>query len=274
MLRIKLKTERLTTTNQQIDNSFVQTKMKAMSNLKNKVILITGASKGIGAHMAKAFAAQGAKVVINYANSRNRAEEVLNDITQNNGSAILVKADVSKEGEVSRLFDEGINAFGRIDVLINNAGMMETKPLKDNSEEDFDRHFNTNVKGTFFAMKQAATKLADNGIIINVSSTATRVMFPGYAIYSATKSAVDQMTRVFSKEIGRGISVNAIAPGPTVTELFLNGKSEELLKNIAAQNAFGRIAEPEDITKVVLFLASDDSKWISGQIIAANGAMA
>lgn len=245
-----------------------------MSNLKDKVILITGASKGIGAHMAKTFAAQGAKVVINYAKSRQQAEELLNEISQNGGTAVIVKADVSKEKEVSGLFEETMKAFGRIDVLINNAGMMDTKPLKDNSEEDFDRHFNINVKGTFFAMKEAATKLADNGIIINVSSTATRVMFPGYAIYSSTKAAVDQMTRVFSKEIGRGISVNAIAPGPTITELFLNGKSDELLKNIASQNAFGRIAEPEDITKVVLFLASDDSKWISGQVIAANGAMA
>lgn len=245
-----------------------------MSNLKEKVILITGASRGIGAHMARAFATHGAKVVINYANNHTRAEEVLSDIRQRGETAILVKADVSKEDEVNQLFETTIKEFGRIDVLINNAGMMNTKLLKENTEADFNDHFDINVKSIFFTMKQAAIRLADNGIIINISSTATRVMFPGYSIYSATKAAVDQMTRVFAREIGRGISVNAIAPGPTTTELFLNGKSEELLTQIASLNAFGRIAAPEDITKIVLFMASDDSKWISGQIIAANGAMA
>lgn len=245
-----------------------------MSNLKGKVILITGASRGIGAHMACALAEQGAKVVVNYARSEANAQAVLEEIRQKGGTAIMVKADMSKAEEVTYLFEATLQAFGRIDVLINNAGVMRTKLLKDNSQADFYEHFDINVKGVFFALKEAATKLADNGIIINVSSTATRVMFPGYAIYSATKAAVDQMTRVFSKEIGRGISVNAIAPGPTTTELFLNGKSDELLANIAASNAFNRIADPEDITKIILFLASDDSKWISGQIIAANGAMA
>jgi 3-oxoacyl-[acyl-carrier protein] reductase len=151
---------------------------------------------------------------------------------------------------------------------------MQTKALKDHSEEDFDFQFDINVKGTFFALKQASEKLADNGSIINVSSTATRTLFPGYAVYTATKTAVDQLTRIFAKEVGRGISVNAIAPGPTKTELFLNGKSDELLERLAASNAFNRIADPADITKVVLFLASDEAKWISGQIIAANGAMA
>lgn len=245
-----------------------------MSNLKDKVILITGASRGIGAHMAGALAERGAKVVINYARSEASAQAVLDEIRQKGETAIMVKADMSKAEEVNYLFDATLQEFGRIDVLINNAGVMHTKLLKDNSEADFHEHFDINVKGVFFALKAAASKLADNGIIINVSSTATRVMFPGYAIYSATKAAVDQMTRVFSKEIGRGISVNAIAPGPTITELFLNGKSDELLASIAASNAFNRIADPEDITKVILFLASDDSKWISGQIIAANGAMA
>jgi len=245
-----------------------------MSNLKGKVILITGASRGIGADMALALAQQGAKLIINYANSAHEAEKIAAGIKENGGTAIVVKADVSRENEVEALFDQAIKAFGKIDVLINNAGIMHTKPLKEYTEAEFDQHFDINVKGTFFALKQAATKLADNGIIINVSSTATRTMLPGYAIYSSTKSAIDQMTRVFSKEIGRGISVNAIAPGPTRTELFLNGKSAELLTSIAASNAFNRIAEPADITKVVLFLASDDSKWISGQIIAANGAMA
>lgn len=244
-----------------------------MSQLKDKVILITGASRGIGAHMAEAFALQGAKVVINYASSSTKAEELLEQIRQKGGTAIAVKADVSREGDVKSLFDKAIEAFERIDVLINNAGVMTAKLLKDNSEGDFNQHFDINVKGVFFSLKEAAARLADNGIIINFSSSTTKMMLPGYAIYSATKSAVEQMTRVFAKEIGRGISVNAVAPGPTSTELFLNGKSEEILSKLASLNAFNRIAEPEDITKIVLFLASDDSKWISGQVIAANGAM-
>ncbi len=244
-----------------------------MSQLKDKVILITGASRGIGAHMAEAFALQGAKVVINYASSSTKAEELLEQIRQKGGTAIAVKADVSKEEEVKNLFDKAIEAFEKIDVLINNAGVMTTRLLKDNSESDFNQHFDINVKGVFFSLKEAATRLTDNGIIINFSSSTTKMMLPGYAIYSATKSAVEQMTRVFAKEIGRGISVNAVAPGPTSTELFLNGKSEEILSKLASLNAFNRIAEPEDITKIVLFLASDDSKWISGQVIAANGAM-
>jgi 3-oxoacyl-[acyl-carrier protein] reductase len=245
-----------------------------MNSLNNKVILITGASRGIGAQMARSLAAQGAKVVVNYATSSKEAQAVVHDITQQGGAAIMVKADVSKEEEVNNLFNITIKEFGKIDVLINNAGVMKTVPVKDSTVADFDQHFNINVKGVFLALKQAATKLADNGIIINVSSSTTKMMLPGYGIYSATKSAVEQMTRVFAKEIGRGISVNAIAPGPTSTELFLNGKSEELLQRVASWNAFNRIADPEDIVKVVLFMASDDSKWISGQVIAANGAMA
>jgi 3-oxoacyl-[acyl-carrier protein] reductase len=245
-----------------------------MSNLKDKVVLITGASKGIGAHMAQAFTQAGAKVVINYASSETAAQAVLADIEAQGGQAMIVKADVSKEAEIISLFDQALEAYGRIDVLVNNAGVMTTRTIKDSTEADFDQQFDINVKGTFFALKQAATKLADGGTIINFSSSTTKLMFPGYGIYSAAKAAVEQMSRVFAKEIGRGISVNAIAPGPTKTELFLNGKSEETLTRLAASNAFNRIADPEDITRVVLFLASDDAKWISGQTIAANGAMA
>lgn len=245
-----------------------------MSYLNNKVILITGASRGIGADMAKTFGAHGAQIVVNYSNSYEEAQNVLNHIKQQGGTAILVKADVSKEDEVNDLFNTAIKEFGRIDVLINNAGVMKTLFVKDNTEADFDLHFNVNVRAVFLALKQAATKLADNGIIINVSTSATKMMLPGYGIYTATKAAVEQMTRVFAKEIGRGISVNAIAPGPTITELFLNGKSEEQLQKVASWNAFNRIADPADITKVALFMVSDDSKWISGQVIAVNGAMA
>jgi 3-oxoacyl-[acyl-carrier protein] reductase len=244
-----------------------------MKSLKDKVIIITGASRGIGANVAIKLADEGATVVVNFSSNEIAANEVVMNIKKNGGTAIAIKADVSKEEEVKKMFDETIKAFGCVNVLINNAGIMTTKYLKDNTEDDFDKQFNINVKGTFFSLKEASTKLADNGIIINLSSSTVKMMLPTYAIYSATKAAVEQMTRVFSKEIGRGVSVNSIAPGPTATKLFLNGKSEELVARLASLNAFNRIAQPEDITNIILFLASDDSKWISGQIIYANGAM-
>lgn len=171
------------------------------------------------------------------------------------------------------MFDKTIAAFGKVHVLINNAGIMISKKLKDNTEEDFSSQFDVNVKGIFNTLQEADAKLADQGNIINISSSTVKLMFPTYALYSATKAAVEQMTRVFSKEIGRGISVNALAPGATETDLFLKGKSEETINKLSAMNAFNRLAKPIDIANVVLFLASDESKWISGQVIGANGAL-
>jgi len=241
--------------------------------LENKVIIVTGSSKGIGKEVAIQLAKNGAKVVVNYSNSKEEAHETAEIIKTNGGIAITIKADVSNKEEVTHLFDETIKAFGKIDVLVNNAGIMFNKLLKDNTQEDFTKLFDINVRGIFNTMQEADSKLADNGIIINFSSSTTKLMFPTYALYSASKAAVEQMTRVFAKEIGRGISVNAIAPGATATDLFLNGKSQETIDKIGAMNAFNRLAEPIDIAKVVLFLASEDSKWISGQVIGANGAM-
>lgn len=244
-----------------------------MDRLKDKVIIVTGASRGIGKAIALLLAKNGAKVVANYASNVEEAQKTIEEIKAAGGEAIEVKADIANRFEVKQLFDKTIAAFGKVDVLVNNAGIMITRQVKDNSEEDYYKQFDINVKGIFNTLQEAAEKLADNGIIINFSSTTTKMMLPGYALYSASKAAVEQMTRVFSKEIGRGISVNAIAPGPTNTELFLNGKSEEIINRLKGMNAFNRLAEPEDIAKVVLFLASDDSKWISGQVIGANGAM-
>lgn len=244
-----------------------------MEKLDNKVIIVTGSSKGIGKEVAILLAKNGAKVILNHSNSEKEAQATVDTIEQNGGTAIAVKADVSKKEEVTHLFDETLKAFSKIDVLVNNAGIMFTKLLKDNTQEDFTKLFDVNVRGVFNTMQEADSKLSDNGIIINFSSSTAKLMFPTYSLYSATKAAVEQMTRVFSKEIGRGISVNAIAPGATATDLFLNGKPKEVIDKISAMNAFNRLAEPIDIAKVVLFLASDDSKWISGQVIGANGAM-
>lgn len=242
-------------------------------SLENKVAIITGASKGIGKEIAILLAKNGAKVIVNHSNSEKEANDVVNTIIQNGGNAISIKADVSQKGNVTQLFNKTIKAYGKVDILINNAGVMVTKKIKDNTQEDFSKQFDVNVRGVFNTLQEADLKLADNGKIINISSTTVKLMFPTYALYSASKAAVEQMTRVFSKEIGRGISVNALAPGATETELFLNGKSQETIDKLSTMNAFDRLAQPIDIARIALFLASDESAWISGQIIGANGAL-
>ena|SRR5690606_12936702 len=246
-----------------------------MKKLNGKVALVTGSSKGIGAVTAMALAENGAKVIVNYNGSESAAEEVVAKIKAFGGDAIALKADVSKDNEVEKLFDDAIAVFGKLDILINNAGIMMTKPIAQTSTEDFDKMFSINVKGVFNTLRQAATKLQDNGSVVNLTSTVTRTLFPGYGTYCATKGAVEQFTRIFAKEMGsRRINVNAVAPGPTETELFLDGKSEEDVKRLAASNAFGRLGQPEDIANFIVNMVSDDSKWVSGQIIGANGAMA
>ncbi|MBO9203337.1 MULTISPECIES: SDR family oxidoreductase [Niastella] len=246
-----------------------------MNRLNNKVVLITGASRGIGAATAHLIAAEGAKVIINYSGNQTAADKTVQEIKDKGGDAIALKADVSKSAEVTALFDAAIAHYGRIDVLINNAGVMIMKLLKDTTDEDFERQFDINVRGTFNTMREAATKLADGGTIINTSTTLTRAMVPTYGTYVASKGAVEQMTRVFAKEMGsRGITVNAILPGPTNTELYMEGKTPEMIARQAALNAFNRLAEVGDIAPVIVFLASDDAKWISGQTIGVNGAMA
>jgi 3-oxoacyl-[acyl-carrier protein] reductase len=260
--------------NQRQQNTNKITK-ETMNTLASKVVLVTGASRGIGAAVAHKLAAEGAKVIINYAGGKEAADQTVNSIKQQGGDAIALQADVSKADEVAAMFDAAIAHYGKIDVLVNNAGIMITKLIKDTTNEDFTRQFDINVRGTFNTMREAATKLANGGSIINFSSTTTRVMMPTYATYVATKGAVEQLTRVFAKEVGaRGINVNTVSPGPTNTELFTKGKPQELIDRLASLSAFNRIGEPEDIAKIVTFLASDDAKWISAQNIGANGAMA
>jgi 3-oxoacyl-[acyl-carrier protein] reductase len=213
--------------------------------------------------------------VVNYAGSRKSAEEVVRSIVANGGIATAIQADVSKPDEVKSLFDQTIAQFGRVDVLVNNAGVMITKLISDTTDEDFTKQFDVNVRGVFNTLREAATRLADNGSIINFSTSVNRIMLPTYGTYVATKAAVEQLTRVFAKEVGkRNINVNSVSPGPTNTELFTHGKSEETINRLASLSAFNRIGEPKDIAELVLFLASDEAKWISAQNIGVNGAMA
>jgi 3-oxoacyl-[acyl-carrier protein] reductase len=245
------------------------------NNLEGKIALVTGASRGIGRAIAERLAKNGASVAINYAKNSGEAENAVTAIKAAGGNAIAIQADVARVSEIVRMFDETIAHFGKLDVLVNNAGIMFTKPLTATTEEDFDRIFEINVKGTYFACQQAAKRLTDGGRIINLSSSTTARLMPDYSAYVATKGAVEQMTRSFSKELGsRGITVNAISPGPTETELFLTGKTKEQLEFFAKQSAFGRLGQPDDIADVIAFLASNESRWISGQNIRANGALA
>lgn len=246
-----------------------------MKNLTEKVAVVTGSSKGIGAAIALRLSEAGAKVIVNYTGNQTAADETVSRIKANGGEAFAIKSDVSKKTEVERLFDESIAHFGKVDIWVNNAGVMLNALIKDLSEEQLERQLDINVKGVFYSLQQAATKLSNNGSIINVSSTVTRTIFPTYGVYAATKAAVEQMSRIFAKEIGeKGINVNCVLPGPTGTDLFLNGKSEEQITQLASTNAFKRLGTPEDIARVVAFLASDEAKWISGQSIGANGGMA
>jgi 3-oxoacyl-[acyl-carrier protein] reductase len=249
--------------------------MNNPSPLEEKVAIVTGGSRGIGRAISQQLAAAGASVIVNYAGNQLAAAETIRLIETAGGTASALRADVGQPAEIRRLFDEAIARFGRVDILVNNAGLALYKFVKDTTEEDFDRIFDVNVRGLFFALKEASTRLAEGGRVINFSSTTTRVMLPMYATYSASKAAVEQLTRVFAKEMGpRRITVNAVLPGPVNTELFHDGKTPEIVARLASLAAFNRIGEPEDIARVVAFLASEEAGWISGQCLGVNGGFA
>lgn len=246
-----------------------------MSELKGKVAIVTGASKGIGAAIAKNLAAAGASVVANYATSRDGADRVVADIKKTGGKAVSVQGDMSKAADVQRLFDETKKAFGRVDVLVNNAGVYQFAPIEQVTEDEFHRQFNTNVLGPLLATREAVKHFGpEGGSVVNVSSVASVTAMPASSIYSATKSAIDAVTRVLAGELGpRNIRVNAIAPGMVLTEGVESAglKGSDMEKTVIAQTPLGRAGEPDDIARVAVFLASDASRWLTGERITASG---
>jgi len=239
---------------------------------ETRTAIVTGASKGIGAALARRLAADGFQTVVNYSASAADAETVVARIQADGGRAMAVAADVADPSAVRRLFDQAETAFGPVDVLVNNAGILKNAPLADVADADVQRLVAVNLVGTFNGMREGAKRVRDGGRIINFSTSIIGAYLPTYGIYVATKAAVEAMTHVLAKELGaRGVTVNAVAPGPVATELFLTGRSEELIQRLTSDIPLGRLGDPEDIARVVSFLASPESGWINGQVIKANG---
>jgi 3-oxoacyl-[acyl-carrier protein] reductase len=246
-----------------------------MSNLKGKVALVTGASKGIGGAIAKSLGAAGASVVVNYAGDKAGAEKVVAEIVKAGSKAVTVQADLSKPTDIARLFSEAKAAFGRLDVLVNNAGVFKFSPLAESDPAEFHRQFDTNVLGPILAAREAANYFGDGGgSIINISSVVSLKAFPGSVIYAATKGALDAVTRVLAAELApRKIRVNTLAPGMIETEGthaagFIGG---DFQKDVEARSPFGRIGQPDEVARVALFLASDESGWVTGERITVAG---
>ena len=244
------------------------------AKLAGKVAVVTGASKGIGAAIAKALAAEGASVVVNYSSSKTDGEKVAKEIAGNGSKAIAIQADLSKRDEIERLFAEARKAFGRLDILVNNAGVYEFVPLENVTEEHFHKSFNLNVLGLLLASQAAAKQFDGGGSIINISSVVSTLAIPNGAVYSGTKGAVDAITRSLAAELAaRGIRVNAIRPGMVETEgAHSAGITEsDLRKQVEAQTPLGRIGQPNDIAGAAVFLASNDASWITGETFLISG---
>jgi 3-oxoacyl-[acyl-carrier protein] reductase len=240
-----------------------------------KAAIVTGASRGIGRTIAQRLAADGFAVVVNYAGNAAKAEETVKEIEKAGGRAVAIKGDVANEADVRQLFQKTLEAFGQIDVVVNNAGIMPLSPIAKGEVETFDKVIATNLRGTFLVMAQAAQHVGEGGRIIAFSSSVLAKSFPTYGPYIASKAGVEGMVPVLANELrGRKITVNAVAPGPVATELFLDGKSEEQIAQISKMNPLERLGQPDDIASVVSFLAGPDGGWVNAQILRANGGFA
>jgi 3-oxoacyl-[acyl-carrier protein] reductase len=245
-----------------------------MTEKTSRVVIVTGASRGIGAAVAERLASDGLTVVVNYSGDVKSAEALTAKIERSGGRALTVKADVSNPKAVREMFDKAAATFGGIDVLINNAGIMKLATIADSDDALFDQQIAINLKGSFNTMREAAKRLRNGGRIVNFSTSVVGTKLETYGVYTATKSAVETMTAILSKELrGRNITVNAVAPGPVATELFLTGKSQELIDRLARMNPMERLGTPEDIASTVAFLVGPDGGWINGQVLRANGGM-
>lgn len=239
-----------------------------------RVAIVTGGSGGIGRATALRLATDGTAVVVHYSGGATRAEETVRAITSAGGQAVAARADVAEESQVSALFDTAESTFGGIDVVVNTAGIMVLAPLAEMSLDDFDRMHRTNVRGTFVVSQQAARRLRPGGALVNVSTSVTRIQQPTYAAYAATKGAVESMTLILARELaGRDVTVNVVAPGPTASPLFLDGKPDEVVQRIAGMNPMGRLGTPEDIAESIAFLAGP-ARWVNGQTLYVNGGAA
>lgn len=243
-----------------------------MTSSTNRVAIVTGASRGIGAAIARRLASDGIAVVVNYAGSAGAAGTLVEEIEAAGGRAIPVQADVSDPAAMKRMFDAAEAAYGGVDILVNNAGIMTLAPIAQMDDAAFDRIIAINLKGTFNGLREAANRLRDGGRIVNFSTSVVGLYQPGYGVYAATKAAVEALTHILAKELGpRGITVNAVAPGPVATELFLQGKDQATLDRIRQMIPLGRLGEVDDIARVVSLLVGPDGGWINGQVLRANG---
>jgi 3-oxoacyl-[acyl-carrier protein] reductase len=240
-----------------------------------KTAIVTGASRGIGRAIAQRLASDGFSVVVNYAGNTNKADETVNEIVTSGGRAVAIQGDVANPEDVKHLFEKTLEAFGQIDVVVNNAGIMPLSLISKGDSETFDKVIAINLRGTFLVMSQAAQHVAEGGRIIAFSSSVLAKSFPSYGPYIASKAGVEGLVRVLANELrGRKITVNAIAPGPVATELFLDGKTEDQIVQIAKMAPLERIGQPEDIASVVSFLAGPDGGWVNAQVLRANGGFA
>jgi 3-oxoacyl-[acyl-carrier protein] reductase len=243
-----------------------------MTQTNSKVAIVTGASRGIGAAVAQRLASDGYTVVVNYSGDAESAAAQAREIEDKGGRATTAKADVSDPHAVRDMFDAAESAFGGVDVLVNNAGIMMLSPLAETEDDAFERQVDVNLKGTFNTLREAAKRLRNGGRIINFSSSVVGLLQPTYGVYAATKAAVEALTSILAKELrGRNITVNVVAPGPTATDLFLKGKPQEVVERLAKLAPLERLGEPQDIAAAVAFLAGPDGGWVNGQVIRVNG---